>query len=128
MAVQERFAKAMKRVGKNTNSLGKALGVTDSAISRVLKGQTLPSSKILIPLGEKLGISIDWILFGAGDMFINPSELNAVKKEREEKKESKNSKEIENLKQKLKAKDLLIQEKTKLLEAKDKIINLLEKK
>lgn len=118
----------MKRMNKNTNSLGKSLGVTDSAISRVLKGQTLPSSKILIPLGEKLGISIDWILFGVGDMFINPSELNAVKKEIEEKKGNKSNKEIEHLKQKLKEKDLLIAEKTKLLEAKDKIINLLEQK
>lgn len=132
MTVQERLEKAMKKLGKNTNTLSKELDVTNSAISRVLRGQTLPSSKILIPLGAKLGVSVDWVLFGIGGMFLDPSDVDNIKPlkegEKGKKQENKSSKEIEYLKQKLKEKDLLIAEKTKLLDAKDKIISLLEKK
>jgi transcriptional regulator with XRE-family HTH domain len=133
MSVHQRFKKVIKESGKNANNLASEMNVSHTAISRVLKGENLPSSKLLIPLGEKFGVSIDWLLFGVGEMFIDPSGVNKVNSSKGDDKKKDQSaklckKELELLKDKLKEKELLIIEKTKLLEAKDKIINLLEKK
>ncbi|WMX15302.1 helix-turn-helix domain-containing protein [Aureispira sp. CCB-E] len=129
MTVHERLEKVIRKSKKNANSLASEINVSHTAISRALRGETLPSSKILIPLGEKLGISIDWVLFGVGEMFMDSSKVIEEKGEKKKGTDSKNcKKELEQLKKELREKDLLIAEKTKLLEAKDKIINLLEKK
>ncbi|WP_052596228.1 transcriptional regulator [Aureispira sp. CCB-QB1] len=135
MTVEQRLELAIGKCSKNVSSFANEIQISHTAIGRILKKQSLPSAKILIPLGEKFGVSIDWVLFGVGEMFIDPSKADKknrqlhAQKALESKEEVKGEKkEIEYLKQKLKEKDLLIAEKTKLLEAKDKIIDLLEKK
>lgn len=74
MSVNERIREVMFFYRKNATDLAKDLGITKATIGRTLKGETLPSSKFLIPLGEKLGISIDWLLFGEGDMMRGASQ------------------------------------------------------
>lgn len=73
MSIQERFSKVLKRCNKSASNLAVEINVSHSAIGNVLKGNALPSSKILIPLGDKFNININWLLLGTGKMFIDPS-------------------------------------------------------
>jgi len=71
MSVHQRFKEIMFRLEENGASLGRELDVSKTAILKIANGTSLPSSKILIPLGEKLGVSADWLLFNVGTMFLN---------------------------------------------------------
>lgn len=71
MSINKRIESVMYHFRKSGTELAKDLGITKSTITRTLKGETMPSSKLLIPLGERLGVSIDWLLFGEGDMLRN---------------------------------------------------------
>lgn len=111
--INQRLRELLFLFKKNGSELAKDLGVTQSTVVRTLKGETLPSSKFLIPLGEKLGVSIDWLLFGKGEMLENE-------------KKSKKSKEGDSEKVKL------LEQQIKLLKQtigdKDEIIKLLKEK
>lgn len=120
MPVDERIREVMFFYRKNATDLANDLGITKSTIARTLKGETLPSSKLLIPLGEKLGISIDWLLFGEGEML-------------REKKESTTSGENGKKSSKVDAERIKsLEEQNKLLKQtisdKDEIIQLLREK
>lgn len=67
MTISERFKTYLFFSKKNVTQLAEEIGVTQSALNRVVKGEVLPSSKVLIPLG-KLGLNINWLLLGAGEM------------------------------------------------------------
>jgi transcriptional regulator with XRE-family HTH domain len=138
MTVNKRFKEVIEVLNKNTNSLASELKVSHSAIARVLKGETMPSSKILIPMGQALGVSIDWLLFGVGQMLLNSpiQETKEDKKGLSTVKDDQNNqyyskidykKELDILRKEIEAKNLLIAEKNRLIESKDKVINLLEK-
>ncbi|BDS13023.1 helix-turn-helix domain-containing protein [Aureispira anguillae] len=134
MAINERLKQILFELDKNAKELANELKVTPTTISKTLKGDTLPSSKLLIPLGEKLGISIDWLLFGKRDMFIdghaqdyhtpindpnsNKSKskcINQIDKER-----------IRHLEQQIKLLTLSIEDKNKRIEDKEELIKLLK--
>lgn len=122
MSIDERIKSVMFFFRKSGTDLAKDLGITKSTITRTLKGETLPSSKLLIPLGEKLGVSIDWLLFGEGEMLREKKE-NAASSENGKK--SKSSKvDAERIKS--------LEEQNKLLKQtisdKDEIIQLLKAK
>lgn len=68
MAINQRIEEIMFFFRKSGSDLANDLNVRSATITRTLKGETLPSAKLLIPLGEKLGVSIDWLLFGEGEM------------------------------------------------------------
>jgi transcriptional regulator with XRE-family HTH domain len=69
MSVDQRFKYILKHLDINATSISKELNVSKTALSRIASGDTMPSSKILIPLGEKFGINLNWFLLGTGDMF-----------------------------------------------------------
>jgi transcriptional regulator with XRE-family HTH domain len=69
MPINQRFEQIINFVG-NKSKLAEKLGVKPSTIGKTAKGDTAPSSKLLVPIGEKLGISIDWLLFNKGEMFL----------------------------------------------------------
>jgi transcriptional regulator with XRE-family HTH domain len=69
MSINQRFKKILFTLDKSSTSLANDLELRQSTISKTISGATSPSAKILIPLGEKLDISIDWLLFGDGEMF-----------------------------------------------------------
>ena len=71
MSISQRFKKILYKLDKNSTELANELDVTKSTITKSIHGDTLPSSKILIPLGEKLNININWLLLGKGNMFID---------------------------------------------------------
>ncbi|WP_052595716.1 helix-turn-helix domain-containing protein [Aureispira sp. CCB-QB1] len=131
--MKERFEQIVTSCSKNVTTFAKDLDVSHTAVSRVLQGETLPSSKILIPLGEKFGISVDWLLFGIGEMMIDPSKKIVKPVDNSSHREDSNElkelqTQIKHLEQRLKDKDSLIEEKDKQIESKDEIINLLKSK
>lgn len=71
--MNERFNKILFILKKNPASFSREINVSRTTINKIISGENQPSSKVLIPLGEKLGVSIDWLLFGIGEMFVNPS-------------------------------------------------------
>ena len=77
--MNERFSQVILFFEKNATSIAKELNVSKTAILRILSGDNLPSSKVLIPLGEKLGVSIDWLLFGEGEMLKNGKTPDIIK-------------------------------------------------
>lgn len=122
MSVDERIREIMFFYRKSGADLAKDLGITKATIGRTLKGETLPSSKFLIPLGEKLGVSIDWLLFGEGEMLREKKE-NAASSENGKKGKSSKA-DVERIKS--------LEEQNKLLKQnisdKDEIIQLLKAK
>lgn len=68
MPVHERLKEYLFFSKKNASQLADEIGVTQSAFSKTLKGKVLPSSKVLIPLSN-MGLNINWLLTGEGDMF-----------------------------------------------------------
>lgn len=67
MTISERLKEYLFLSKKNVTQLAEEIEITQSALNRVVKGDVLPSSKVLIPLG-KLGVNINWLLLGEGDM------------------------------------------------------------
>ncbi|WMX15910.1 helix-turn-helix domain-containing protein [Aureispira sp. CCB-E] len=67
MSISERLKLYLFYSKKNVTQLADELGVTQSAFNRIVKGDGLPSSKVLTPLAE-MGININWLLIGAGEM------------------------------------------------------------
>lgn len=67
MTIAERLKTYLFYSKKNVTQLAEEIKVTQSALNRVVKGEVLPSSKVLTPLAE-MGININWLLIGAGEM------------------------------------------------------------
>lgn len=67
MSVSERLKEFVFFSKKSATQLSKELGVTQSAFNKAIKGDVMPSSKILIPLAQ-IGVNINWLLLGEGDM------------------------------------------------------------
>lgn len=143
MTIKERLELLIKELGLNPTSLSKRLNLSQTSIQKNIEGKSLPSSKILIPLGEKLGVSIDWLLFGKGTMFLpdvdNQSliEINeAIIKYKVSPSIDPNRKVpihdidflIEVLRGQLEDKDRIIEEKEKRIGEKDKLIEEKDKR
>jgi transcriptional regulator with XRE-family HTH domain len=79
MSITQRFKTLLYKLDFNASQLADELNVAKSTVTKSINGDTLPSSKILIPLGEKLNISIDWLLFGKGEMFLEGESSNVNK-------------------------------------------------
>lgn len=67
MSVSERFKYFLFSQRLYVKDLAEQLGVTQSALNRVVRGEAMPSSKILMPL-SKMGININWLLLGEEEM------------------------------------------------------------
>ena len=108
-SINKRFTELMSFLTKRGSDLAKELDVTKATITRTTKGDTLPSSKLLIPLGKKLGVSIDWLLFGDGEMFRAETKTNSKEKDDLNNKELQYlSRENKQLRDQLKDKEVII--------------------
>lgn len=60
--------------------LAKILEVSSSRVSDWLRAKAKPSSKNLLLISEKLGVDVNWLLHGKGEMYARPfqSEIDAV--------------------------------------------------
>ena len=67
MPVADRFKSFLFSQGVYVKELAEELGVTQSALNRVVRGEAMPSSKILVPLA-KMGVNINWLLLGEEEL------------------------------------------------------------
>lgn len=81
MTIHDRFNLLLEEIHHNANSLAGVIGVTQTAIRKIVEGQNLPSSKILIPLITKYPkINSNWLLTGQGDMFWTKNDCSEKEK------------------------------------------------
>ena len=67
--IAERFLKIRDHLKVNQRDFAGEIGVSYSVISDIERGAREPSRKVLVALGEKYGVSLDWVLLGIGTMF-----------------------------------------------------------
>ncbi len=70
MTVNQRIEELIKYLGLNPNSFSKSIGLSgNSTISRIIKGQTMPSYETLSLIYKKYDwIDIRWLMTGEGEM------------------------------------------------------------
>ena len=72
MALHLRLQMYLKARNTNVSRFAKELGLSQSGLSRVVKGDTMPSYRVLDALG-RTGINLNWLLLGEGSMMRSPS-------------------------------------------------------
>ncbi len=78
MSIHQRFKELFFALNTNGAQFSKKLKVSSTSINKILQGNSLPSSKIIIPLIENYPeVNIYWLLVGEGEMF---RDIEAFKK------------------------------------------------
>lgn len=114
MTTNQRLKELLYALNINATELATRLSVTKSTISSALNGNSLPSSKVLMPLGEVFNVNINWLLLGQGEMFLNGDQSNVNKTNFNNSRNSSGEdvkslkKEIQHLNDKLKDKEEII--------------------
>lgn len=65
--ISERLTLFVQKQGKSVTQLAKEIGVSQRGLNSIVNGTSQPSSKTLVPLLD-LGLSLDWLYTGEGDM------------------------------------------------------------
>jgi transcriptional regulator with XRE-family HTH domain len=72
--MRTRIIEFLKSENKTSAQLAEEIGVQPSGISHILSGRNKPSLDFIIKMIEKYSfLSTDWLLFGKGDMYKEPS-------------------------------------------------------
>lgn len=72
--MKERLLEFLKAENKSSAQLAEEIGVQPSGISHILSGRNNPSLDFILKMLEKYQfISSDWLLFGKGTMYKEPS-------------------------------------------------------
>ncbi|MCX6301580.1 MAG: helix-turn-helix transcriptional regulator [Bacteroidia bacterium] len=72
--MKTRIIEFLKSENKTSAQLAEEIGVQPSGISHILSGRNKPSLDFVIKMLEKYPfLSTDWLLFGKGDMYKEPS-------------------------------------------------------
>jgi len=83
----KRLQKFREHINKTLNDLSSEMGLSASYLSSIFWGKANPNLDFFYQLGKLYNVSIDWILFGIGDMFLKdgeiPQELKKLNIERE---------------------------------------------
>lgn len=114
MTTNQRLKELLYTLDITATELATKLSVTKSTISSALNGNSLPSSKVLMPLGEVFNVNINWLLLGQGEMFLKGQESDVDKADPGNSRDSKCTdvkylkKEIKYLNEKLKDKEEII--------------------
>lgn len=74
--MNERFKKVRKTLGLTQSEFGKSLGISNTAISKIEKGENNVSESNIISICREFGVNEEWLRTGAGgeeNMFIKLS-------------------------------------------------------
>jgi transcriptional regulator with XRE-family HTH domain len=72
--ISKRIEKVKTEFRYSNQQLGKICGVSYTAIANIINGVTKdPSISLFVNITIKLGVSIEWLLFGKGEMLIKNS-------------------------------------------------------
>ncbi len=89
--MKSRIIEFLKSENKTSAQLAEEIGVQPSGISHILSGRNKPSLDFVLKMLEKYKfLSTEWLLFGRGDMYKDPS----LQKMFDESKEVKDSDEV----------------------------------
>lgn len=93
--IPERLNIILKKKSLKPADLARILGKSKGNITNILKGDVKPGAEFLFLLNQNLGVSIDWLLTGKGNMFIE--EENPQRQEHEEGKKDRILEEIQKI-------------------------------
>lgn len=68
--MKDRIKAVREDMKYSQEKFGEKLGVTKSAISKIEKGERLPSTQLLLAISREYGINEEWLNTGEGDMYL----------------------------------------------------------
>jgi len=72
--MKERISQFLKSENKSSAQFAEEIGVQPSSISHILSGRNKPSLDFIIRMLEKYKfLSTEWLLFGKGNMYMEPA-------------------------------------------------------
>jgi len=75
--MKERIREFLKRENKTSAQFAEEIEVQPSSISHILSGRNKPSLDFILKMLEKYSfLSIEWLLFGKGEMYREPGMLD----------------------------------------------------
>ncbi|WP_208978995.1 helix-turn-helix domain-containing protein [Stappia stellulata] len=73
-----RLREVRRRLGDTPRAeFAKSLGFGKDSLALYERGENVPTAHVLAAYREKLGIDVNWLLTGAGEMFADPSKAPA---------------------------------------------------
>jgi transcriptional regulator with XRE-family HTH domain len=80
LSYSEKFIAIRRQLRLSQDALAENTGVSGSAIGLIEQGKTKnPSAEVLAALASKLGINLDWLLLGKGEMFSSANQQSSHK-------------------------------------------------
>lgn len=74
MGIKERLRQVMDLKRLTIKELAECSGMPYRSLQNYLRGEREPNNDALLVLRTHLGISLDWLLTGEGDMYLNEAE------------------------------------------------------
>ena len=71
-----RVKKVREQLELKQTEFAESLSEDAKKISRIEKNAQLPDSGFLVQIGERMGVSLDWMLRGIGEMFLSQRTSN----------------------------------------------------
>ena len=71
--MNERIKEIRKSVGLSQKEFGVRIGVSDTAVSKIERGERNPSEQTILSICREFNINYAWLKDGIGDMFLNTS-------------------------------------------------------
>lgn len=68
MAISTRIQAYLQSVDTNATRLAKDLGISQSGFNRIVKGESMPSYKVMEAL-SRTNVNLNWLFLGEGNMF-----------------------------------------------------------
>lgn len=69
--MDKRIKELRKKLNISQKEFGEKIGVTDTSISKIEKGERNPSEQTIKSICREFNVSIMWLKEGLGDMFTN---------------------------------------------------------
>ena len=89
--IGDRIKEIRTEIGISQKLFGEGIGIADSYVSEIESGKKVPSVTILLAIGYKYGVGMDWLETGRGEKYIKEGayltdeEINILKTLRDRK-------------------------------------------
>ena len=67
--MKDRLREARKKLGLSQEAFGEAIGISNTAISKLEKGENKVSEQVIKAVCREFHINYDWLRYGTGAMF-----------------------------------------------------------
>lgn len=76
MDIKDRIKQIIQMKGISDTKFAEGMGVGRASLYQIFNGRNKPSLDIVMSINQTYGISLDWLLYGRGEMYINSSSSN----------------------------------------------------